>query len=103
MVHPEIESTAQGGDCHSRSFAFVIPSSLTNHCRSTTARCRPDRGDRRCAFKPDKLINIPLLQRIPAEGGYRRKAIVALCGVALAGMAGIAMNLVWLHMHGHPM
>jgi uncharacterized membrane protein (DUF4010 family) len=49
------------------------------------------------------VVNIPLLQRIPAEGGYRRKAIVALCGIAVAGIAGIAMDLVWLHAHGHPM
>jgi uncharacterized membrane protein (DUF4010 family) len=46
------------------------------------------------------LINIPLLQRVPAEGGYRRKAIVALCGIAIAGAAGIAMDLVWMHLHG---
>jgi uncharacterized membrane protein (DUF4010 family) len=49
------------------------------------------------------VVNIPLLRRIPASGGYRRKAIVALCGVALAGMAGIALDLVWLHVHGQPM
>jgi hypothetical protein len=45
------------------------------------------------------LINIPLLQRIPVEGGFRRRAIVALSGVALAGIAGIAMDLAWFHMH----
>jgi uncharacterized membrane protein (DUF4010 family) len=45
------------------------------------------------------LINIPLLQRIPIEGGFRRRAIVALSGVALAGIAGIAMDLAWFHMH----
>jgi uncharacterized membrane protein (DUF4010 family) len=49
------------------------------------------------------VVNIPLLQRIPASGGYRRKAIVALCGVALAGMAGIVLDLAWLHAHGQPM
>jgi uncharacterized membrane protein (DUF4010 family) len=49
------------------------------------------------------VVNIPLLQRIPASGGYRRKAIVALCGVAVAGIAGIALDLAWLHMHGQPM
>ncbi|HEY3990328.1 MAG TPA: DUF4010 domain-containing protein [Acidobacteriaceae bacterium] len=49
------------------------------------------------------LINIPLLQRIPAEGGYRRKTIVALGGVALAGMVGIAIDLVWMHAHGYPL
>jgi uncharacterized membrane protein (DUF4010 family) len=49
------------------------------------------------------VINVPLLQRIPAAGGYRRKAIVGLCGVAVAGIAGIAMDLLWLRMHGHPM
>jgi uncharacterized membrane protein (DUF4010 family) len=46
------------------------------------------------------LINIPLLQRVPAEGGYRRKVIAALCGIAIAGAVGIAMDLVWLHLHG---
>jgi uncharacterized membrane protein (DUF4010 family) len=49
------------------------------------------------------VINIPLLQRIPAEGGYRREAMVALCGIAVAGWPGIAMDLMWMHMHGHPM
>jgi uncharacterized membrane protein (DUF4010 family) len=46
------------------------------------------------------LINIPLLQRVPAEGGYRRKTIAALCGIALAGAVGIAIDLAWLHLHG---
>lgn len=38
------------------------------------------------------LINIPLLQRIPEVGGYRRKTTLALLAVALAGLAGIGVN-----------
>jgi uncharacterized membrane protein (DUF4010 family) len=49
------------------------------------------------------VANIPLLQRIPASGGYRRKTIMALCGVAVAGIAGIALDLIWLHVHGQRM
>jgi uncharacterized membrane protein (DUF4010 family) len=44
------------------------------------------------------LVNIPLLQRVPAEGGYRRKVILALCAIAIAGAIGIAIDLAWLHL-----
>jgi uncharacterized membrane protein (DUF4010 family) len=46
------------------------------------------------------LVNIPLLQRVPDEGGYRRRAVTALGLVAAAGVAGIAADFVWLHLHG---
>jgi hypothetical protein len=38
--------------------------------------------------------------RVPDEGGYRRRAVTALGLVAAAGVAGIAADFVWLHLHG---